>query len=76
MYEKNWIDIVGSKKGSESNVKLSRHIPSAPVRILDAPDMLDDYYLNLLSWSSTNVLAVALSQVVYLWDASSGKWHE
>ncbi|KAJ1418457.1 WD40-repeat-containing domain protein [Ochromonadaceae sp. CCMP2298] len=53
-------------------VKASRHIASAPVRILDAPDMLDDYYLNLLSWSSQNVLAVALSQCVYLWDASSG----
>ena len=24
-------------------VKPTRHIPSAPVRILDAPDMLDDY---------------------------------
>lgn len=34
--------------------------------------MLDDYYLNLLSWSQTNVLAVALSQSVYLWDAASG----
>lgn len=53
-------------------VKPTRHIPSAPVRILDAPDVLDDYYLNLLSWSSTNTLAVALSQAVYLWDASTG----
>jgi len=34
--------------------------------------MMDDYYLNLLSWSATNVLAVALSQSVYLWDASTG----
>ena len=62
---------VGAKKAGEI-IKPSRHIPSAPVRILDAPDMLDDYYLNLLSWSSSNVLAVALSQCVYLWDASSG----
>jgi cell division cycle protein 20 (cofactor of APC complex) len=61
----------GPKKAGEV-AKPSRHIPSAPVRILDAPDMLDDYYLNLLSWSSTNVLAVALSQCVYLWDASTG----
>eukprot|EP01036_Dinobryon_divergens_P024984 gene24984-33484_t len=53
-------------------VKTMRHIPSAPVRILDAPDILDDYYLNLLSWGSSNVLAVALSQCVYLWNAASG----
>lgn len=50
----------------------TRHIPSAPVRILDAPDLLDDYYLNLLSWSSSDVLAVALGQCVYLWNAKSG----
>jgi cell division cycle protein 20 (cofactor of APC complex) len=51
---------------------VSRTIPSAPSRILDAPDLLDDYYLNLLSWSSSNILAVALSQTVYLWNAGSG----
>lgn len=50
----------------------TRHIPSAPVRILDAPDLLDDYYLNLLSWGATDVLAVALGQSVYLWNAGSG----
>jgi len=58
------------KKGDV--VKPTRHISSTPVRILDAPDLIDDYYLNLLSWGPTNVLAVALSQCVYLWDASTG----
>jgi len=55
---------------------VGRQIPTAPSRILDAPDLLDDYYLNLLSWSDTNVLAVALSQTVYLWNASSGNIQE
>lgn len=64
----------GAKKGVTA--KPTRHIPSAPVRILDAPDMLDDYYLNLLSWSSDNTLAVALSQCIYIWDASSGSIKE
>lgn len=32
----------------EASVKTMRHIPSAPVRVLDAPDMLDDYCKNLL----------------------------
>ena len=49
-----------------------RHIPTVPERILDAPNMSDDYYLNLLDWSSSNVLAVALGGEVYLWDASTG----
>lgn len=61
----------------KANAKLvSRQIPSAPSRILDAPDLMDDYYLNLLSWSDTNVLAVALNQTVYLWDAGTGSINE
>ena len=52
--------------------KYSRHIPNAPERILDAPELLDDYYLNLLDWSSTNVLGVALGSAVYLWNANDG----
>ncbi|CAM9774195.1 unnamed protein product, partial [Chrysoparadoxa australica] len=51
---------------------VSRHLPSSPSRILDAPDLVDDYYLNLISWGSNNVVAVALGQSVYLWQADTG----
>lgn len=49
-----------------------RSLPSGPSRILDAPDLIDDYYLNLLSWGSNNVIAVALRGAVYLWGAADG----
>jgi len=49
-----------------------RHINSTPERILDAPDLVNDYYINVLSWSSRNTLAVGLGPCIYLWDASSG----
>ena len=65
-----------TSKNSQSSKLINRSIPSAPSRILDAPDMLDDYYVNLLSWSDTNVLAVALAQTVYLWNATSGDIQE
>ena len=52
--------------------KTFRHVPSAPERILDAPELIDDYYLNLIDWGSTNQVAVALGCVVYLWNADSG----
>ena len=51
---------------------INRKIPSTPARILDAPDLVDDYYLNLISWGQDNVLAVALAHCVYLWNASTG----
>ena len=74
----NSLKVLYSSQTTKKNVqvKTTRHINTAPTRILDAPDMLDDYYLNLLSWSATNTLAVALSQCVYLWDASTGSIKE
>lgn len=40
-------------------------------RVLDAPNMVDDFYLNLLDWSQQNVLAIALNQNAYLMDVSN-----
>ena len=45
-------------------------------RTLDAPELLDDYYLNLLDWSSKNVVSIALGNTVYLWHATSGSIEE
>jgi cell division cycle protein 20 (cofactor of APC complex) len=56
--------------------KVTRKIASQPERILDAPDLKDDYYLNLLDWSAQNVLAVALGPTVYLWNATDGSINE
>lgn len=36
---------------------------------MDAPELVDDYYLNLLDWGNRNVIAVALGNKVYMWNA-------
>ncbi|RLM73609.1 hypothetical protein C2845_PM15G20700 [Panicum miliaceum] len=56
--------------------KQRRHIPQSSDRTLDAPELADDYYLNLLDWGSSNVLSIALGSTVYLWDASNGSTSE
>ena len=48
-----------------------REMPTQPERILDAPDIVDDYYLNLLDWSQKDVLAVALKSRLFLWNAQT-----
>lgn len=58
------------------SAKPRRHIPQTSEKTLDAPDLLDDYYLNLLDWGSSNVLSIALGHTVYLWDASYGTTSE
>jgi cell division cycle protein 20 (cofactor of APC complex) len=52
--------------------KATRYIPTQPERILDAPDIKNDYYLQLIDWSGSNILAVALMREIYLWNANTG----
>ncbi|XP_039036831.1 protein FIZZY-RELATED 2-like [Hibiscus syriacus] len=58
---------------SHSPVKAPRKVPMSPYKVLDAPALQDDFYLNLVDWSSNNVLAVGLGNCVYLWNACSSK---
>jgi hypothetical protein len=37
-------------------------------QVLDARDIEDDFYLNLLDWGSQNLLTVSLGSCVYLWS--------
>ena len=41
--------------------------------MLDAPCLQDDFYLNLVDWSSQNVLAVGLGACIYLWQATDSR---
>ncbi len=60
----NELRVIYSQNKQEAEVKKSmRHIPSTADRILDAPEFRTDFYLNLVDWSSTNVVSVALGDV-------------
>lgn len=52
--------------------RTSRKIPRHPVRVLAADGLPDDFYLNVLDWSSADVVAVGLRNSVFLWSASTG----
>jgi cell division cycle 20-like protein 1 (cofactor of APC complex) len=41
--------------------------------VLEAPQIQDDFYLNLIDWGSQNVLAVGLGAAVYLWNAQTAQ---
>jgi cell division cycle 20-like protein 1 (cofactor of APC complex) len=53
--------------------KAIRKIPNSPFKVLEAPQIQDDFYLNLVDWSNQNLLAVGLDQAVYLWNASTSR---
>lgn len=51
--------------------KRPRGIPKVPFKVLDAPDLVDDFYLNLIDWGDSNKLSVGLGNCVYIWDAAT-----
>lgn len=53
--------------------KVPRAVSKVPYKVLDAPDLQDDFYLNLVDWGSSNILGVGLGHSVYMWNSSSGK---
>ncbi|KAJ7632307.1 WD40-repeat-containing domain protein [Roridomyces roridus] len=61
---------IATSTGSTTNK--TRKIATQPERVLDAPGLVDDFYLNLLSWSSLNCVAVALEASTYIWKADTG----
>ncbi|CAL4971925.1 unnamed protein product [Urochloa decumbens] len=63
----------GSGDTAASPHKPPRKVPKTPHKVLDAPSLQDDFYLNLVDWSSHNMLAVGLGTCVYLWSASNSK---
>jgi cell division cycle 20-like protein 1 (cofactor of APC complex) len=68
-----------SASGGRSSLLLNspkkpvRKISKTPYKVLDAPSLQDDYYLNLVDWSHSNLLSVALGPSVYIWSAHTAK---
>lgn len=60
-----------SRQLLESPRRQLRSVCKTPYRVLDAPELADDFYLNLVDWSTTNVLGVGLGSSVYLWSAEN-----
>ena len=58
---------------AEASATATRWRETKPFRVLDAPDIADDFYSTLLDWSPHgDKLAVVLEDIVYLASASNG----
>ena len=58
-YENHMASLYTANAGARPK-KAFRAVPQQPDRILDAPDLVDDYYLNLLDWGSKNAVSAGL----------------
>ncbi|KAL2136773.1 hypothetical protein VTI74DRAFT_1425 [Chaetomium olivicolor] len=50
-----------------------RTVAKVPFKVLDAPNLAEDFYLNLVDWGSKDVLAVGLGTGVFMYNAQNGK---
>ncbi|PHH58731.1 hypothetical protein CDD81_4736 [Ophiocordyceps australis] len=64
---------LGSQQLLLSPRRQSRAVSKVPYKVLDAPELADDFYLNLVDWGSANVLGVGLGSSVYMWNAQTSK---
>ncbi|XP_031215928.1 cell division cycle protein 20 homolog B isoform X3 [Mastomys coucha] len=53
-----------------------RHSICQPEVKIHLTGLRNDYYLNILDWSSQNLVALALGSSVYIWDGHSHSWIE
>ncbi len=59
---------VKQKKPTET-----RTLPTAPFKVLDAPNLRDDFYCSVLAYSHTShTLAVGLGSLLYAWSEMQG----
>ena len=56
-----------------SDNKPPRKISKIPYKVLEAPSLQDDFYLNLVDWSKNNCITVALGQQIYSLSACTSK---
>ncbi|XP_044538687.1 fizzy-related protein homolog [Gracilinanus agilis] len=54
-----------------SQQKPIRKISDSPFKILEAPELQNDFYLNLVDWSCLNIITVGLGSRAYLWNAAT-----
>jgi cell division cycle protein 20 (cofactor of APC complex) len=58
-------------QGATPKKQYHRHISNQPARVLDAPEIANNFYLNILDWGANNILAVALGNDVYCWNETT-----
>ena len=59
-----------SKPFLASPKKKTREIPETPYKVLDAPGLQKDFYLNLIDWSKQGLIAIGLESTAYAWSST------
>ncbi|KAM3087434.1 hypothetical protein ACMFMG_001524 [Clarireedia jacksonii] len=65
--------ILGGPEHKHQLPQEPRTLPAAPFKVLDAPNLRDDFYCSVLAYSATShTLAVGLGSLLYAWSEMAG----
>lgn len=62
--------VSASKSAAKASCK--RHVDKYPDRIMDAPNVVNDFYCNPIDWGEGDYLAVALGDECFVWSSCTG----
>ncbi|GIQ89374.1 hypothetical protein KIPB_011820, partial [Kipferlia bialata] len=69
----NSVNVLYSSSAAIQSSSVSlRRIAKEPTQCLDAPGLMEDFYTNNMDWSHNGVIAIALADTVFLWNANTG----
>ena len=68
LYQSNFNCFQELISNNANNMEHIRKISSEPERILDAPNLSDNFFSNPIDWGSKNILSVCLGPYDYLWN--------
>lgn len=66
---KSFFSPISNNRFISSPLVPNRKIPTTPFKMLDAPGLKDDFYINVLDWSKSNIISVGLESTAYLYNA-------
>ena len=61
------------KHVNNNDSKILKNISTKAYKILDAPGIIDDYYLNLLDWGNNGIISLGIKERIYLWSNTTTK---
>ena len=64
---------LASSNNARTPAAAPRRIPTKAYKILELPDLIDDFYLQLLDWSSKDLMVVGLLNQTMVYSPSSNK---
>ena len=69
----NFFDLIKKNNDIDITYTNTKKINPKPYKTIYAPNLMNDFYLNLLDWSSNNDIAVGLRNIVGIWTSNQTK---